>query len=74
MLVVYMERLLLKGDYSEVKEIAEKVKEIEILHNCLEKEEANEVVKSYYLSAGISYYHFNEHIKAYKCIRYITSP
>lgn len=74
MLVEYMERLVEKGEYGEVKEVAEKIKEIEILQNCLEKEEANEVVKSYYLSAGLSYYHFKEQIKAYKCIRYITNP
>ena len=58
----------------ETREIAEKIKEIEVLQNCLEGEEANDVAKSYYLAAGISYHYLKEYIKAYKCIRYITSP
>jgi hypothetical protein len=51
--------------------VAEKIKEIEVLQNCLE--EGGGVAKSYYLAAGVSYHHMKEHIKAYKCIRYITS-
>lgn len=74
MLVTYMERMVEKGKHGETREIAEKIKEIEVLHNCLEGEEASEVGKSYYMAAGVSYHKLKEYVKAYKCIRYITSP
>ena len=74
MLVQYIEIITEKGDYQEVKEVAERMKQIEIILNSLDLENKSEVAKRYYLSVGQSYFHLKDYIKAYKCIRYVTSP
>jgi hypothetical protein len=74
MLVQYIEIITEKGNYQEVKEVAEKMKQIEIILNSLDLENKSEIAKRYYLSVGQSYLHLKEYIKAYKCIRYVTSP
>ena len=50
------------------------MKQIEIILNSLDLENKSEVAKRYYLSVGQSYLHLKDYIKAYKCIRYVTSP
>lgn len=73
MLVTHMERMVERGQQDkETREIAEKIKEIEVLQGCLEEE--SEVGKRYYKVAGVAYHKLGEYVKAYKCIRYITSP